>query len=573
MSQTVEQAIAINTIVVLDIDRSVTRVVMCDVVEGIARLVDVGEAPTTAAEPFCDTSIGISQALRRLEGETGRRLIDGDRVILPSRPDGDGVDALFVTGTPVPAINVGLLALGAEELGSVLRGAVRRTIARLSDATDYFRWSGTKFTPSALEGWMQDAKPSTLILLGHGVSVEDWRASLEVIAHVAPELGTSQGIIVADDERQQIAADVLNDLVELSGIDPVAYRSEEIASAIESELRDQYAASLKSEPALKPFSAATFVDRLQSVENVAAFLHRRMGRNLAVLMSQDGTLLELASDRGAISVFRSDLDINGHASALLQIPSTDIGRWVSFQLTEDEVRHWLLNRSLRPRTLIEGENDRGIAAAAIRELVLHAGKQAGVEPDPDIDLVILGRELIASLGRSSVLVALDALRPRPADGVLMVSADRDSVVSALGAISAVEPDYAQEVIENDFLAPLAACVVFTSRLQIGEPMAMIEIDLGDGDRREVSLAHGEIQRVALAEGRTADVIIRPAAGVAVGRYAEGEEVHYTGDRAIHGGEYGIIFDGRGTPAELPADNDASVSSLSRWARALDGVEG
>lgn len=572
MNETTEQASGTNTVLVLDIDQAVTRAVLCDVVEGNARLVDVGEAATTSGMPFCDTSIGISQAIRRLEDETGHRLTEGDKVILPSRADGDGVDALFVTGTPVPAIRVGMLSHGTG-LSSVLGNAVRRTISTLHEASEYFSWTGTGFTPAALDGWMRDARPSTLLLIGQNLSLEDWRASLEVIASVAPELETAQGIIVADEQRQQVAAEVLDDILELSGIDPQAYQPTEIASAVESELRDQYAASLQREPALKPFSAATFVDRMQSIESVAAFLHRRMGRNLAVMLSQDGTLIELASERGAVSVYRSDLDINGQAKSLLQIDSPEISRWLTFQITEDEVRHWLLNRSLRPRTLLQGENDRGIAAGVMREMVLHAGRQAGLESAPDIDLIVLGRELLDLIGPGSVLVPLDSLRPVPADGVVMLSVDRDNVMASLGAISANQPDYAREVIENDFLSPLASCVVFTADARIGDEVARIDIKPDNGDQQNVVLKYGEIQRFPLEEGYTAEVTVRPAPNVSVGRYAAGEEVHYSDDRAIHGGEYGIIFDGRGRPVALPDDHEARVTSLTSWTRALNGVEG
>jgi hypothetical protein len=573
MNEVAEQTTGANTVLILDIDQSVTRVVLCDVVEGAARLVDVCEAHTTSGLPFGDTSIGIAQALRRLENETGHRLLEGEKVIMPARANGDGVDSLFVTGAPVPAINVGMLSRGANDLAGVLKNAVRRTVSTLNDAAEYFHWSGTKFTPAALEGWMRDAKPATLILIGQSFPLEDWRSSLEVISSFAPEVGTAQGIIVADEVRQQVAAEVLDDILELSGIDPSAYHASEIARAVESELRDQYATSLQREPALTPFSAATFVDRMQSVENVAAFLHRRMGRNLAVLLSQDGTLIELASARGAISVYRPDLDINGQARSLLQVAPPDISRWLTFQITEDEVRHWLLNRSLRPRTLIDDDNDRRIAAAVTREMVLRVLRQAEVEIDPDVDLIVIGRHVLDSIGSSTILVALDSLRPLPADGVVMLSVDRDQVAASFGAISATEPHYAREVIENDFLSPLASCVVFSGDAQPGEDIAEIEVKCDSGDLHQITLTYGEIKRFPLDEGHTAEVTIRPGGNTSVGRYAAGEEVQYSGERVMHGGEYGLIFDGRGRPVSLPDDSEARVSSLTKWTRALDGVEG
>lgn len=568
MIETLGQAPATNAILVIDIDRIITRAVLCDVVEGLARLVDVGEAATTAGQPFQEISVGINQAIQRLEDQTGRRLLDGDTVVTPVQADGDGVDRLFVTGTPVAANRVGLLSLGQSDLTHILRSAVRRTVSELHDAGEYLSWSGMGFSPTSVESWMRDARPVTVILVAGDSSDGDWRAALEVIASMAPDLGSRQGIIVGDEDRQQVAAEVLEDTLDLSGIDPGAYEQADIASAIESELRDQYAAIVQGEPAFQTFSSGTFVDRVQSVENVTAFLHRRMGRNLAAVVNQAGTLLEFATGRGAMSIFRSDLDINGEARSLLQIPSPDIARWVPFQMTEDEVRHWLLNRSLRPQSVIIGDSDSEVAAGAVREMVSLASRKAGLEADPDIDLILMGRELVDSVESASVLVALDALRPLPSDGVVMLSVDRDNIAAAIGAISVGEPDYAQEVIENDFLAPLASCVVFQGEAQSGDEIAEIEISTDSGDAQRLTLRSGDVLRFPIGEGRTADVTVRPISSISVGRFAAGETVSFDGDRTLHGGVYGIVFDGRNRQSLLPVESEARMTAVRQWTEAF-----
>src|SRR5690554_2501107 len=108
-----------NAILVLDIDQSITRAVLCDVVEGAARLVDVAETASTSAAPYFEMSIGISRAIRLLEDQTGRRLLENDSVITPSRPDGDGVDRLFVTGIPAEPNRIGMLSLDRGTLSHV----------------------------------------------------------------------------------------------------------------------------------------------------------------------------------------------------------------------------------------------------------------------------------------------------------------------------------------------------------------------------------------------------------------------------------------------------------------------
>jgi hypothetical protein len=570
MIETAGQGSNASAILVLDIDHTVTRAVLCDVVEGSARLVDVSEASTTSGPPFHEMSIGIARAVRLLEDQTGRRLMEGEAFIAPSRPDGDGVDRVFVTGLPAEPNRIGLLSLENGAVSNVIRGAIRRTASVLSEASEFFAWTQSSMSPSAIDQWVRDSRPSTLVLIAGNGPPDDWRAALESIASSAPGYGAAQGIIIADEERQQIAAEVLDDTLELSGIDPAVYQSAEISSAVEAELRDQYASRLPEEPALQAFSSGLFVDRVQGIESVAAFLHRRMGRRLAVLSVQAGTLLEIASDQGSFSVYRGDLDIDASARSLLQLPPSQIARWAPSQMTDDEVRHWLLNRSLRPHVKVFGSGDRSIAGGAIRESVLLATQRAGADEPLDIDLAILGRELIDTCGAGALLVALDSLRALPADGVLMMSVDRDGIIAALGAISAGEPDYAREVIENDFLAPLGSCIIFTGSAQPGSRIADIEVVIDEGERVEVGLSFGELRTIPLPEGRSAQVTVTPKTGIAVGRYAEGEAVTYSDDRVVHGGQFGIILDGRGRPSELPADHEARINTLNRWQTALTG---
>lgn len=570
MIETAGQLSIPNAMLILDVDQAITRAVLCDVVEGSARLVDVGEVATTSGPPFFEMSIGINRAVRQLEDQTGRRLIEGDTAIMPSRPDGDGVDRLFITGIPIAPNQVGLLSLQGGDLTHVIRSAARRTVSVLSEAEEYFRWTGSSLSPTAVEGWIRDAKPATLILIAGDTGSDDWRAALEVIAGTAPEYGATQGIIIGNEACQQIAAEVLDDSLELSGIDPAAYHVSEISSAIESELREQYANRLPEESALQPFSSGMFVDRMQGVESVAAFLHRRMGRSLAVLGIQAGTLLEISSSNGSLSVYRGDVDTSASARALLHLPMPEIARWVPSQMTEDEIRHWLLNRSLRPHARVFGTTDRAIAGGAIRELVMQVAQGAGIEDFLDVDLIVLGREVLDTTGEDAMLVALDALRTLPADGVVMLSVDRDGIIASLGAISAGEPDYAREVIENDFLSPLGSCIVFDGQSQAGNRIADVEIVTDEGDRQELSIAWGEVRCIALPEGRTADVNITPVSGISVGRYTAGEPVSLSGDSTVHGGQFGIVFDGRGRPCDLPSDTESRIHALNRWSGAFTG---
>jgi hypothetical protein len=568
MMESFEQPCGSNTVLVLDIDQLVTRVVLCDVVEGVARLINVAEAPTTSGSPYFDTSIGLHAAIHRLENESGRTLLGGDRLITPVSADGDGVDSVYITGLPVPPVKVGMVAMDAGDLGSMLAQAVYRSVSQLYDASEYVRWLDVQFTPSVLEGWLRDARPSTLLLVSQNEPIEEWRASLEIIAGVAPQFGSTQGIIVGNDSRQNVAAEVLDDVLELSGIDPASYDFDEIASAVEAELRDQYLATLQHEPALNAFADATFVDRLQALDNVAAFLHRRMGRDLALILGSQGTLIKLASQHRGITVYRADFDLGSQARSLLQLPPSVIGRWLPFQMTEDEIHHWLLNRTLRPEAMLDGENDLAVAAGVTRELLTAMRDRANLSAAKDLEFVVLGREWFEAIGPTTPLAILDGLDNLPPDGLIMLSLDRDNVASALGAIAAEEPDYAREVVESDFMASLASCIVFNGTGEFGEALAQVVVETDEGEQQELRLNLGDVVRFDLPEGRSAQVSIYPEGDFSVGQHPPGDPVRFDGERSVIGGEFGIIFDGRGRPVDLPIETEPRIASISGWAERL-----
>jgi hypothetical protein len=97
----------------------------------------------------------------------------------------------------------------------------------------------------------------------------------------------------------------------------------------------------------------------------------------------------------------------------------------------------------------------------------------------------------------------------------------------------------------------------------GAPLCTLAIELPEG-RRELSLARGDLLRLPLAAGSKARASIRPARGVDVGA-GPGQPL----ECELHGGEAGLILDGRGRPIELPKDPRERVAALERWAEALD----
>src|SRR6185312_4206514 len=123
--------------------------------------------------------------------------------------------------------------------------------------------------------WLRDVAPTTLILVHDGGAAEDWDIVIEAVSDASRDGATKNGIVIADEGKQQLVARSLGTVLELSGIDPLEYEPWEIATALESEFNEQYQQRVRSFDAIAAFSNARYVDRLHSIQSVASFLHRR----------------------------------------------------------------------------------------------------------------------------------------------------------------------------------------------------------------------------------------------------------------------------------------------------------
>src|SRR5881296_2412269 len=88
----------IRTILATDCGSTTTKAILIERQGEHYRLVVRGEAPTTVEAPFEDVTRGVLNAVREVEELTGRRLLDGDRIISPRRGE-DGVDLYLSTSS------------------------------------------------------------------------------------------------------------------------------------------------------------------------------------------------------------------------------------------------------------------------------------------------------------------------------------------------------------------------------------------------------------------------------------------------------------------------------------------
>ena len=89
----------LNVIVATDCGSTTTKAILIEKVGDEYRQTYRGEAPTTVEAPFEDVTRGVLNAIAEIEELSGRKILDGDKIITPCRDDQTGVDIYISTSS------------------------------------------------------------------------------------------------------------------------------------------------------------------------------------------------------------------------------------------------------------------------------------------------------------------------------------------------------------------------------------------------------------------------------------------------------------------------------------------
>src|SRR5437660_10086429 len=75
----------LNVIVATDCGSTTTKAILIEKVGDEYRQTYRGEAPTTVEAPFEDVTRGVLNAIAEIEELSGRKILDGDKILTPNR--------------------------------------------------------------------------------------------------------------------------------------------------------------------------------------------------------------------------------------------------------------------------------------------------------------------------------------------------------------------------------------------------------------------------------------------------------------------------------------------------------
>ena len=187
----------------------------------------------------------------------------------------------------------------------------------------------------------------------------------------------------------------------------------------------------------------------------------------------------------------------------------------------------------------------------------------------ELDLIVGSGGVLSHAPRrqQSAKMLIDSFLP---EGITALAVDSIFMMPQLGVMANIEKKdlsnqartAALEVFEKDCLIRLGTCIAPVGDFAGKKEILQAELEFSNGEKKEISLDHGQLVLVD-ADYEEINITLSPSKGVDVGA-----GVNETIQTKVHGGQVGIIFDGRGRPLKLSHEPSERISDLKNWSNAL-----
>ncbi len=590
----------IERVIATDCGSTTSKAILIEKRDGEYRLIARGEAPTTVEAPFEDVTRGVLNAFKELEELTGRKILDGEKIIKPKKDEKRGVDLYVSTSSAGGGLQ--MLVAGVVKTMTA-ESAARAALGAGAIVMEVIASNDGRMPHQRVE-LIRRLRPDMILLAG-GVDGGTTKHVVELAelikaADPKPRFGTGYKLPVIyagnKDAREQIKK-ILGDVTALSIVDnirPILEREnlgparEEIHELFMEHVMQHAPGYPKlmdwTDVSIKPTPGAvgSLVELVAKTHNIEVIGVDIGGATTDVFSVFRGVFNRTVSANLGMSYSISNVMVEAGVENIL--------RWVPFDIDPSDLRNRIRNKMIRPttipQTLEELIIEQAIAREALRLAFEHHKAMAvelkGVQKERTISdafaQTLAGQTLInmmtlnliigsggalshAPRRAQAALMLLDAFQP---EGITMLTVDSIFMMPHLGVLAEVEKEIAMQVFWRDCLIRLGHAVSPSGQTKPGKNTLNATIYMPDGQTLEIDLPYGTIKKVPLGPGQKARVIIEPERGFDVGN---GKGKRWEGE--LEGGVVGLIFDGRGRPFNLPVDKRERINALSSWIKAID----
>jgi hypothetical protein len=314
---------------------------------------------------------------------------------------------------------------------------------------------------------------------------------------------------------------------------------------------------------------------------IGRYLYAHYGRETLIAdVGASSTSLFLANSDRDQAVVRGDIGMAyGLGNLIAERGLDSVVRWLPFDLADDELMDWVLNKVIRPLGLPQTARDLAIEHALAREALAAANSSLlsyNRNLPPRYDLLIGTGGLLAHTPRpgQAALLLLDALQPAAeVSGSVELAVDTTMLIPALGNLARHNLAAASYIFDRDCLVWLGTAIVVHGDSQTGGARAAVTVTVErtPGGSETVEVPYGSIQIVPLRPDQRASLTVRPGAGFRVGSGEPGKALKTQSGQEVKGGLVGLIIDARGRPLRFPAERDARYIQARRWWSVFDAI--
>ncbi|MCG3181278.1 MAG: hypothetical protein BIFFINMI_03657 [Phycisphaerae bacterium] len=587
----------LRVIIATDCGSTTTKAILIEKVGDEYRQTFRGESPTTVEAPFEDVTRGVLNAIQEVEELSGRKILDGERIITPA--DGQtGVDAYISTSSAGGGLQ--MMVAGAVK-AMTGESAQRAALGAGAIVMDVLATNDKRLPHEKIER-IRHLRPDMILLSGgtDGGTISHVEELAQYIAAADPKprlgIGYRLPVLYAGnvDARPRVS-EMLGQKMELVVTDNLRPTLEkENLMPARLEIQRLFLEHVMAQaPGYKKLMSWTSTPIMPTPAAVGKIMQTIAKLNNINVVGVDigGATTDVFSVFG--EVFNRTVSANYGMSYSISNVLADAGlpnimRWLTFDVDERDVRDRIKNKMIRPTTIPQTLEELKIEQAISREALrlsfdqhkLLAVGLKGVQQERSIadafeqgqtgQSLIKMMELHMIVGSGGVLshaprrnqsmaMMIDAFCP---EGITFISVDSIFMMPHLGVLSEVHPQAATEVFEKDCMIYLGTCIAPRGTAKPGAKVMSYRLNLG-GKQIEDTLLSGEMKFYPLGLGKTAEVVLSPSRGMDVGA-GSGREIQGT----VRGGVVGLVLDGRGRPLALPDNLADRRAKITEWNRAL-----
>jgi hypothetical protein len=571
-----------DSVLAIEIGTISTRVILFDVVEGRYRFLGQGSVPTTAYAPIHDISVGVKEALDQLHDITGRALFGPDgQLVIPSLPNGTGVDACVATvsvGPPLKVIAIGLLEDISTESAKNLASTTYARVVETMSLND------RRGTVERLDTILQH-HPDLIVVAG-GIeggakgSVIHLLEAVGLACYAMPKEQRPEVLYAGNSELVKEVQDTIGTLANLHIAPNVrpSYESEQLTPSQPAlaqifrqvrarQIRGIQEVDLWTGNHLMP-AATAFGRTIRYISKEYAHTHKGV---LGVDIGASATTIASAFSGDLILSIFPSLGLGENLPEILNhCPLGDIARWLITDVPENDLRDYIHNKALYPNSVPVTADDLAIEQAIACQAMQLAVKQAARSYPPNAHASLPGllpwfEPIIASgsvltkapTRPQTLMMVLNGLQPT---GVTTVAVDRNNLASSLGAVASVAPLLTVQSLDATNFVNLCTVITPVGKAPAGTPILRVRMTSADGQEYEMEVRQGSVVALPLSAGQAGTLHLAPLHRFDVGMGGLGRG----GTVKVIGGALGVVIDARGRPLRLLAEPSGRRDMLNKW---------